>query len=361
VKDIYSREQLEILGLWRVLQKQKEEVACRMEKTEEDLAEEDFKRLKKKNRKVFEPVFSVTAFSQEYWQYARSRLLPRFGARRPDDQEDRWQDICARALDTKHLRRYVTILAEFVSLHPPEKLEGETQKAFQTRLARYQKYPPDVRGKWKVSRPKFQTHIWTITQSCCVNMGNRERRNPSVGALSFSLGEEDGERSLFIDSLGTAQTSSPPTSDISLELRELFDMFGDYLRSKYCTRRSISGKLVDHWGPDLKATRIKLHPPDITSDKLVFDEKGRLVSCVAGTPVFSETGEMVSEYTGETIRRSYRQVWDFLRQGFSQAEIAVMLEVSPGSPGNWVSQLRKDWIDFISDRKLTEQELYAHV
>lgn len=381
-----TQPELEEKGLTTQLLKIEEEVGRRYTLLPDELEKEDRVRLTQPQTVRFPPVFSLTVFLECYDGLVRGMIANKFRVSDPDNQDDCYQEVCTRLIETRHLLCYRPLIVRHMNAPEPIRKESEREEAFKKRHDRWMEKVAPYAGKFKVSYPSFQTHIYTVTQTCCVNRGLRLGRDPSASAISLALQYGDEERSTLLERLFDPKAKNHEDLVIYGELLNSFEV---YLVKKYCTRTQPNGSVVDHWGPDLPMLKVKTHTTEtpavsfqnrvpmvdgpngelmpklegIHSKELipqafhdnvpmVYGDKGRLVPKVIGMPVMDEKGEPVYEETGEIVRRSLAQVFRFLRMGFKQSEIAKILKVTAGSPGNWVSRIRQDWLEFLELRQL---------
>lgn len=356
MESYFLRSELYRNGMWRQKERIEIDVLRRMSMSDEELAVEDWERLDTSHLK-FPPVHSLEVFYSHYGSFVRG-MMKKFGVWSFHRQEDRWGDLLLRAAETRHFRRYVHLLVRQIPDQPPKRREKEKDEAYAKKLKAFEDIPPEIRGKFKVSRPSFQTHIYTLTQSVCVNGGNKDRREPSSGGISLDYSAEgDDEKGSLIDVLAPVLSKE----ELRIDLLEVLDSFEGHLVSKYRTRKLKTGEVVDWWGPEIEMTRLWVHSEDspvaAVEDgvELMFGVKGQLVPKQVGVPVRDRMGEMQYESTGEVIHRSYAEVFRLLRQGYRQTDIARILKVSTGSPGNWVARLRDDFKKFIDARKISKE------
>lgn len=352
----FTREELEANGIWARSEQEDRDVAWRMGASEEELEEEDRKRLAdiKVRGKRCPQVYSVQMCHEEYASMIRGLVVKYFKVWGTENQDDRVQDVFLRLTETKHLRKYKPLLV-YPAKSPPLPIIGEEEsfESHEQKLSARLVECADLEGKYGVAHPAFQTHLYTVAQTACVNFLDRRSRDVVANSLSLSVSYGDDERSTLLDCIFDKKENLE-----SAMFNEVLDKFELYLVQQYSTRKGTDGNLVDWWGPDLPMQSFRVHtvvtPAVCVTDgvEMVYGEKGVLVPKVVGTPVMDAEGSLEWESTGETVRRSFAQVLRLMRDGFRQVEIAHILGVSPGSPGNWVSRIRQDFVVFLKKHGL---------
>lgn len=237
-----TREELGAKGYLARMVQIETEVARRYTLAPEVLEEEDRRRLSEATSLRYPPVFSIVVFMDRYSDLVRGLILGKFHVVDLHDQEECFQEVFTRLMETRHLLSYRPMIFKEMSAVEPIRKENEREQAFAKRLARWQEKVAPYAGKVKVSFPSFQTHIFTVTQTCCVNKGVRENRDPSTHAISLDMSYDEDDRSTLVERLFDPRSKNH--EDLVI-YGELLDEFEKFLVDKYCNRVQSDGSVVD--------------------------------------------------------------------------------------------------------------------